>query len=119
MTSQAAIRERYLRDDPAVRLGGLAANLARIRSFSANPEHQDAVLSLLEESAFFIEWTARDVELDLQLELAALQRTLIKWRAAWSDMHGVHSHRSEIAQQAGEWSQQILQMAGLLPASGK
>ena len=66
-------RERYLRDQLSVRLGGLAANLARIRSFSDHPDHRDVVESLLEESKFFIEWTVPDAELDVQTVFVELQ----------------------------------------------
>ncbi len=59
MKDWTAIRDRYLRDEFPVRLGGLAANLARIKSFSDHPDHRDAVESLLEESKFFIEERGR------------------------------------------------------------
>ena len=55
MRDLTAIRERYLRDELPVRLGGLAANLARIKSFSDHPNHCDVIESLLNESKFFIE----------------------------------------------------------------
>ncbi len=51
-------RERYLREDLPHRLGELAANLARIASFCGNDLNNEAVFSLIEESKFFIEWTA-------------------------------------------------------------
>ena len=40
------MKERYLRDDQSTRLGGLAANLARIQSFSSNDGHRQAVEDL-------------------------------------------------------------------------
>ena len=55
MKDWKAIRERYLRDTLPLRLGGLAANLARIKSFSDHPDHYDVVENLLNESKFFIE----------------------------------------------------------------
>lgn len=33
----SALRERYLRDPLSIRLGGIAANMARIASFSEHP----------------------------------------------------------------------------------
>ena len=65
MRNWAAIRERYLRDSLPIRLGGLAANLARIKSFSDHPDHRDVIESLLDESKFFIEWTAPETEINL------------------------------------------------------
>ncbi len=64
MKDWKAIQERYLRDTLPVRLGGLAANLARINSFSDHPDHRDVVERLLDESKFFIEWTASDAGLE-------------------------------------------------------
>ena len=76
MRNWAAIRERYLRDSLPIRLGGLAANLARIKSFSNHPDHRDVIESLLDESKFFIEWIAPETGIDLQVELVALQLQL-------------------------------------------
>jgi len=114
MTPHAAIRERYLRDKPEIRLGGLASNLARIKSFSSHPDHQDEVAQLLEESAFFIEWTAGDVPDDDKPILVDLQRLLVRWRRSWHLIWPNHNRRDEVAQEAGLWSQRILRLAGLL-----
>lgn len=119
MTNRAAIRERYMLDAPPIRLGGLAANLARIQSFSDHPDHRDVVESLLEESAFFIEWTATELELDTCVALAELQRLLVRWKHTWTMVWADPSLRAEVAQQAGAWSQRVLHIAGLLPESGK
>lgn len=58
MKDWTVIRERYMKDELPVRLGGLAANLSRIKSFSANENSREAVASLIDESKMFIEWTA-------------------------------------------------------------
>jgi len=80
MRNWATIRERYLRDSLPIRLGGLAANLIRIKSFSDHPDHRDVIESLLDESKFFIEWTAPETGIDLQVELVALQLQLACWQ---------------------------------------
>src|SRR6185503_15823762 len=69
MNNLAQIKERYLRDSVSIRLGGLAANLARVKSFSKNDQNQDAVFNLFEESKFFIEWTASETKLETTVEL--------------------------------------------------
>lgn len=114
MTELAAIRERYLRDELPVRLGGLAANLARIKSFSDHPDHRDVVASLLDESKFLIEWTAPDAELESQAALVELQLQLARWQHAWSDIWADPTRRKAVAEQAGAWSKRILEMSGLL-----
>ena len=69
MRDWTAIRERYLRDDLPIQLGGLAANLSRIKSFASHDANREAVESLLEESKFFIEWIAPEAEIDTAAEL--------------------------------------------------
>jgi hypothetical protein len=92
----------------------LAANLARIKSFSDHPGHRDVVESLLDESKFLIEWTAPDVELDLQVELVELQLQLARWQRAWKDIWANPAQRSAVARQARAWSERVLEMSGLL-----
>ena len=83
MRNQATIKERYLRDPLPIRLGGLAADLARVQSFSDNSNLRDAVEGLLDESRFFIEWMAPDAELEKQVVLVELQRQLTRWQHSW------------------------------------
>ncbi len=115
MRDWTAIRDRYLRDELSVRLGGLAANLARIKSFSDHPDHRDAVENLIEESKFFIEWTALDAELDLQAELVELQVQLARWQHSWLNIWADPVQRTAIAEQASARSEQLLEKSGLLP----
>lgn len=115
MRDLAAIRERYLRDPLPVRLGGLATNLARIHSFSDNPDHREVVESLVEESKFFIEWAAPDAELGLQAELVELQVQLARWQRNWASLWAYPERRLAIANQAKAWSDRVLDMSGLLP----
>jgi len=114
MKDWTAIRERYMRDPLPVRLGGLAANLSRIKSFSANEASRETVASLIDESKMFIEWTAAQAEIntaavmvDVQVQLALWQ---IRWERIWSDP----AQRKQIAEQSGIWSKQILELSGLL-----
>ncbi|MBU2610943.1 MAG: hypothetical protein KJ606_08375 [Chloroflexi bacterium] len=114
MKDWTVIRERYLRDELPVRLGGLAANLGRIKSFAKNELNKDLVESLIDESKYFIEWTARDAEIETAAQLVELQVELARWQfkmaQCWSDPH----HRKQIAEKSGAWSQQVLITSGLL-----
>jgi hypothetical protein len=114
MRNWAAIRERYLRDTLPIRLGGLAANLIRIKSFSDHPDHRDVIESLLDESKFFIEWTAPETEIDLQVELVALQLQLSRWQRSWQDIWADPLQRGAVGEQAQKWSERILKRSGLL-----
>ena len=117
MTNRSQLRERYLRDSLSVRLGGLAANLARVQSFSDNPAHGAVVAQLLEESAWFIEWAAPDAPADTQVVLVECQRVLARWRLSWATIWTDPTRRAEVAGLAGEWSQQLLSLSGLLQAA--
>lgn len=115
MIPHAAIRERYMSDSPQLRLGGLASNLARIKSFSEHSGHKEEVARLVEESAFFIEWTAADVDAVQGVALLDLQRTLVQWRRSWDSIWDHAERRAEVAKAAADWSTQLLRVAGLLP----
>ena len=113
MSEWSEIRERYLRDGVSIRLGGLAANLARIGSFSRRPEHGDAVSRLVRESALFIEWTAADAPEELLSDLAELQRVLSEWHRRWSDVWVDESRRAAVGEVASQWSARVLALSGL------
>lgn len=83
MKDRSAVRERYLRDSLPVRLGGLAANLSRIKSFAAHEGGREAVESLLDESKFFIEWTGSEAKIEQAEELVELQIQLARWQHNW------------------------------------
>jgi hypothetical protein len=110
-------QERYLRELVPNRLGELAANLARIKAFSSHDLNQDAVASLIEESKFFIEWTAMDAGLDRAAELVGLQAQLARWQLNWSSLWADREQRMNVAEQAKNWSDRVLEMSGLLPQS--
>jgi len=108
------IRERYLSDVLSMRLGGLAADLARVDTFSKNPKNCEAVDGLLEESKYFIEWTAAEAEADVAAALVELQVQLALWQQRWPAIWPDDVQRSEVAAQARDWSDKVLQFSGLL-----
>jgi len=114
MKDWTAIRERYMRDELPVRLGGLAANLSRIKSFSTNENSRETVASLIDESKMFIEWTASQAEIDTAALMVDVQVQLALWQIQWDRIWSNPSERKRIAEQSGIWSRQILDMSGLL-----
>jgi hypothetical protein len=108
------IQARYLQDPLPVRLGGLAANLSRVKSFAQHDANEAAVASLLEESKWFIEWTAREAEISTAAELAELQIQLALWGQAWDTIWPDSSQRQEMAHISSQWSQRVLALSGLL-----
>ena len=93
---RTALRERYLRDNLPVRLGGLAANLRRIGSFTRHPANGAAVASLVDESKYFIEWTAGEVEVETAAQLVELQVQLARWQRNWDGIWADPDQRAEI-----------------------
>lgn len=73
MTNLEVRRERYLKDSVSKRLGALAANLARLSSFSKGSPNLKIIESLLGETECFIEWTALDLPIAIQERLIQLQ----------------------------------------------
>jgi len=107
-------RRRYLSDSIPVRLGGLAANLARVASFSKNDEHQMVVNTTLQESKWFIEWTAGELNTEDIAELVQLQIQMAKWEIQSHKQWNDQNWRTELANQSTDWSKRLLEMSGLL-----
>ena len=103
-----------MKDPLPVRLGGLAANLSRIKSFSANENSRETVASLIDESKMFIEWTAAQAEINTAALMVDVQIQLALWQIRWEHICTNPSERKRIAEQSGIWSKQILELSGLL-----
>ena len=114
MKDWTPIRERFMRDTLPVRLGGLAANLSRIKSFSANDASRETVASLIDESKMFIEWTAAQAEIHTAEKLVELQIQLARWQLGWDGIWLDTVKRGQVAEQSADWSKQILEISGLL-----
>jgi hypothetical protein len=110
-------RSRYLQDSPPMRLGGLAANLGRIASFSKYADHLDVVDSILQESKWFIEWTAAEFDIQQAAELVRLQVQLALWQLQSKNRWDEESWRLELSADSKQWSERLLEMSGLLTAS--
>ncbi|MEC4812128.1 MAG: hypothetical protein SAK29_02430 [Scytonema sp. PMC 1069.18] len=107
---------RFQRDDIPTRLGNLASNLARIKSFS-NIAHIEAVSSVVYETKWFIEWTAAEIEPELAEELVNIQVQLARWELDWDKIWSDNNARTQVAELALLWSGRVLDMSGLLSQS--
>lgn len=117
MNNREIIRERYLSDAFPIQLGGLAANLARIRSFSGHPEHDKVVEGLIDESKHFIEWAAPSASLEVQEVLVEIQLILAQWHLSFDRLWNNPLHRARMATMAQSWSEKVLHMSGLLAST--
>jgi hypothetical protein len=114
MKDFTSTKARYLRDALPVRLGGLAADLARIGSTAVNPANGRVVEVLLEEARRFIEWTAEELDADSAGELIDLQLALTLWLHAWQNARIHTVERALLAHQAVCWSDRVLALSGLI-----
>ena len=112
------IRARYLADPLPRRLGALAADLARVVSSSLHAQAGEAVALMLEESQYFIEWTAAEADPDVAGELVDIQIGLALWRGLWPAAQHDPNLRALLAWQARKWSDQVLDYSGLLDQPG-
>jgi len=100
------MRERYLRDNGPVRLGNLASSLLRLNHWLTNHHRDDAIIDLMREMAWYMEWNG-----DMALaELVDMQREMCRWRRVWP----VEQARSILAFRARQISNRILELSGLL-----
>ncbi|AFY34558.1 hypothetical protein [Calothrix sp. PCC 7507] len=104
---------RFQHENTPIRLGHIAANLVRIKSFS-HVAYKEAVISVISETKWFIEWTAADIEPLLAEELVNIQVQLPMWELSGNDIWSDEKARSEVAEQSGIWSGRVLDMSGLL-----
>jgi|GEM_PF-268722 len=110
MKNRERIRERFMQDALAVRLAGLAADLSRLASSARRSTGSAAALAMLEESQYFIEWTAADVAPEVGEELVNLQVILALWRRAWPEVEQSQPQRTLLAVQAKQWSDRVLDL---------
>ena len=114
MKNKEKLYERFMRDPLPRRLGGLSATLGRISSSARQSTDMEQVASLLDEAKHFIEWTAAEAEPEIGFELVAMQRLIVLWQKAWTRTAPTHEQRTLLATQAKQWSDQILELAGLV-----
>lgn len=114
MINVERIRARFLRDPIPLRLAGLAADLARISSSARRPTGAAQVGEMIEESRYFIEWTAGEIPVDQAAELVDIQVMLTVWKYAWPEAQGSQAQRTLLSLQAKKWSDQVLGYSGLI-----
>ncbi len=100
------MRERFIRDEGSVRMGNLASNLLRLSKWIHSGQNDEAIINLMRETAWLMEWTG-----DLaSAELADMQREICRWRRVWP----VEQAKHILALRAVQMSNRILDCSGLL-----
>lgn len=100
-------------EDIPHRLGHIASNLARVRSF-CNSAFKKGVEVVIDETEWFIEWIAPKIEPEQAEELVNIQIQLGRWQLNLDDILLDEVRRTETAKQAEAYSQRVLDMSGLL-----
>jgi hypothetical protein len=100
----------------STRLGDIASNLSRIRSF-VQVAHKEAVVSVISETTWFIEWTAAEIDPELAEELVNIQVQLAGWELSWDSIWNNETAISEVVEQSHIWSERVSDMSGLLSES--
>ena len=72
------------------------------------------MIYLLEESPYFIEWTAAEAQPEIAAELVKRQIMIALWRKAWPVAQENQTQRTLLSVQAKNWADQLLQCSGLL-----
>jgi hypothetical protein len=103
------LRERFVRDASAVRMGNLASDLLRLGQWVRMRRPDGAVTDLMREIAWMMEWTGESAT----EELANMQREICRCRRIWP----VEAARSLLALRAQQMSDRILTMSGLAESS--
>ncbi|MFH1335811.1 MAG: hypothetical protein ABII96_04785 [Candidatus Zixiibacteriota bacterium] len=111
MLNMETIKSRYMQDGLDKRLGGIAANLTRIASFSVNPQNWEAVQTMLEETEFFIEWAVPDAPLNVQVFLVEVQVQMSLWHRNWPMIYSKIQNREKLQQWSRLVSEKVLMLA--------
>jgi len=106
MRDLARLRELYVRDSPAVRMGNLGSDLLRLGEWVRMRRADEAIIDLMREIAWMMEWSGECAT----VELAEMQREICRWQRAWP----VESARSILALRAQQMSARVLEMSGLV-----
>ena len=100
------MHQRFIQDGISVRLGNLASNLLRLNKWILMRHNDQAIIDLMREIAWFMEWSG-DIA---SAELADMQREICRWRCVWP----VERVRHILALRAFQMSNRILEWSGLL-----
>jgi hypothetical protein len=107
---------RFQGENTSHRLGHIASNLARLRTF-CDTAYPEAVKSVADETMCFIEWTAAEIEPEYAEELVNIQVQLARWRLTFDSILSDDSKQREMSEQCNIWSGRVLDMSGLLSES--
>jgi hypothetical protein len=105
------LQDRFQRDGLDRRLGNIASNLLRLRSWLQMGRDTQATVDLMRETAAMIDWTGDDATEDL----VNIQRELCRWRRIWP----LEPARDLLAFRARQMSERVLESSGLASTASR
>ena len=107
MKDLAQLRARFLRDEPARRLGNVASDLRRLSAWVRMGRDDQSMQHLVREIAWMMEW----LEGAANEEVAEMQRELCRWRR----LCPIGPARPILELRARQMSHHLLELSGLVP----
>ncbi len=97
------LKARFMKDPVSVRLGNIASDLLRASNLVGRSGASiESLNHVINEVKLFTEWTARDLEVDLQENILNLQREL-----------AVSSKSELISQNLKKWADYFIKISGI------
>ncbi len=94
------------------RLGNLAVTINRLADSLKQHQNQEGTKGFAREAMWFIEWTASEVNFELQTELIDMQRQLAKWTKHWSDTWDTLKKSNKMKIETRVMSNKLLEWVG-------
>ena len=105
MRDLARLRERFEHQAEPARLATIASELVRLSSWVRLRRSDDAVVGMIREIAWLMEWTGDAAN----RTVADMQRELCRWRRAWS----AEVARPVLELRARQMAERLIEMSGL------
>jgi hypothetical protein len=106
-------KARFQNEDIPHRLGHIASNLARVRSFF-DSAFKKGIEVVIDETEWFIEWTAAEIEPEQAEELVNIQVQLVRWQLNLDNILLDKTCGEGVVITAEIYSQKVLDMSGLI-----
>ncbi|BAY20174.1 hypothetical protein NIES21_60440 (plasmid) [Anabaenopsis circularis NIES-21] len=113
-------QQLFMQDDVSTRLHHLAGHLSQIQSLWTDKSlSQEAILALIKESRYFLEWTVPDMvqadDIDRACELVDLGRLLTRWLFHWDEIWSDAQQKQAAVVATGDWLRRVLEIADTEP----
>ncbi|MCC5638020.1 hypothetical protein LC593_19710 [Nostoc sp. CHAB 5844] len=113
-------QQLFMQDDVSTRLHHLANHLSQIQSLWTDESlSQEAILALIKESRYFLEWTVPDMvkadDIDRACELVDLGRLMTRWLFHWDEIWTDAQQKQAAAVVTGDWLRQVIEIADTEP----